>query len=94
MLGEHIWYLVSTAMNVGETLFELPWAKVLLYRVLRNAKGIFSFEMRGLRFEGALLTFYIRPADGEELPKIMQWMMNGVHDELRSFSRRSRRGST
>jgi hypothetical protein len=30
--------------------------------------------MRGLRFEGAALSFYIKPADGKELPKIMQWV--------------------
>jgi hypothetical protein len=47
--------------------------------VLRDAKGNYSFEMRGLKFEGALLTFYIKPADGKELPDIMQWMMNFVH---------------
>jgi hypothetical protein len=74
MLGEHVRYLVSTAVNVGEPLFELPWAKVLLYRVLRDAKGIYSFEICGLRFDGATFTFYIKPADGKELPKIMQWL--------------------
>jgi hypothetical protein len=25
------------------------------------------------------LSFYIEPADGFELPKIMQWLMNPVH---------------
>jgi hypothetical protein len=42
--------------------------------VLRDAKGNYSFEMRGLRFEGKLLSFYIKPADGKELPDIMQWI--------------------
>jgi hypothetical protein len=50
-----------------------------LCRVLRDAKGIYSFEMCGLTFEGATLAFYIKPADGKELPDIMQWMMNFVH---------------
>jgi hypothetical protein len=84
ILGEHVWYLVSTAVNVGEILFELPWTEDPLCRVLRDAKGIFSFEIRGLKFEGATLTFYIRSADGKKPPDIMQWMMNFVHDELRS----------
>jgi hypothetical protein len=35
--------------------------------------------MRGLKFEGVLLVFYIKPADGKKLPDIMQWMMNVVH---------------
>jgi hypothetical protein len=94
MLGKHVWYLVSTMVNIGEPLFQLPWVENLLYRVLRDAKGIFSFEMCGLKFDGATLMFYIKPADGKELPKIMQRMMNFVHDELRSLSRRSRCDST
>jgi hypothetical protein len=52
----------------------LRWTEDLLCRVLRDAKGNFSFEMRGLRFEGATLSFYIKPADGKELPDIMQWV--------------------
>jgi hypothetical protein len=32
--------------------------------VFRDAKDVFSFEMRGLAFEGATLSFYIKPADG------------------------------
>jgi hypothetical protein len=74
MLAENVWYSIGTAVNVGEPLFELPWAKNLFSRVLRDAKGMFSFEMRGLAFEGATLSFYIKPADGLELPKIMQWL--------------------
>jgi hypothetical protein len=74
LLGEHVWYLVGTAVNVGEPLFQLRWTEKLLCRVLRDAKGIFSFEMCGLAFEGATLSFYIKPADGKELPKIMQWI--------------------
>jgi hypothetical protein len=69
-----MWYLVSTAVNIGETLFQLRWTEDLLGRVLRDAKGNFSFEMRGLMFEGAELSFYIKPADGEEPPDIMQWI--------------------
>jgi hypothetical protein len=74
VLAEDVWYFISTAANVGEPLFLLPWAKVLFSRVLRDAKGMFSFEMRGLVLEGATLSFCIKPADGFELPKIMQWV--------------------
>jgi hypothetical protein len=49
MLGEHVWYLVSTAVNIGDPLFELPWTVNLFYCVLRDAKGNFSFEIRGLK---------------------------------------------
>jgi hypothetical protein len=73
-LREHVWYGVRTAVNVGEPLFRLGWAVVLLYRVLREAKKRFGFEMRGFRLDGKWLIFYIKPADGKELPKIMQWI--------------------
>jgi phage/plasmid primase-like uncharacterized protein len=85
---------VRTAVNIGEPLFLLGWAVVLLHRVLREAKKRFAFEMRGSRLDGKWLTFYIKPVDGLKLPKITQWMMNGVHDERSSLSRRSRYGST
>jgi hypothetical protein len=42
--------------------------------VFRDAKRNYSFEMRGLKLEGATLSFYIKPEDGKELPKIMQWI--------------------
>jgi hypothetical protein len=74
VLAEDVWYSVSTVANIGEPLFLLLWAKVLFHRVLRDAKGIFSFEIRGLKMEGATLSFCIKPADGLELPKIMQWL--------------------
>jgi hypothetical protein len=35
---------------------------------------MFTFEMRGFALEGKRLSFYIRPADGFLLPKIMQWL--------------------
>ncbi|MDR0637857.1 MAG: hypothetical protein LBG27_02970 [Spirochaetaceae bacterium] len=73
-LAENVWYEVRTAVNIGEPLFRLPEAKVLLHRVLRETKARYGFEMRGLRLEGAWLTFYIKPDDGLQLPLIMQWM--------------------
>jgi hypothetical protein len=73
-LAENVWYEVRTAINVGEPLFQLAWAAALFYRVLREAKGKFGFEMRGLKIEGVWLSFYIKPAEGLKLPKIMQWL--------------------
>jgi hypothetical protein len=73
-LAEDVWYEVQTAVNISEPLFPLWWAAVLLYRVLREAKGRFKFEMRGLKIEGCTLSFYIKPTNGLELPKIMQWL--------------------
>ncbi|MDR0637446.1 MAG: hypothetical protein LBG27_00850 [Spirochaetaceae bacterium] len=39
--------------------------------VLRETKARYGFDMRGLRLEGARLTFYIKPEDGFMLPLIM-----------------------
>jgi hypothetical protein len=63
---------VGTEVNIGEPLFKLPAAVALLHRVLREVKGFYPFELRGLRLEGARLTFYIKPDDGFMLPLIMQ----------------------
>ncbi|MDR0637675.1 MAG: hypothetical protein LBG27_02020 [Spirochaetaceae bacterium] len=73
-LQQNVWYRVGTEVNIGDPLFRLPWTKVLLHRVLREAKKRFSFEMRGLKVEGARLTFYIKPNDGLQLPNIMQFL--------------------
>jgi hypothetical protein len=62
-------------INDGEPLLrEQQRAKALLFRLLFEAKGMFTFEMRGFALEGARLSFYIKPADGFLLPKIMQWI--------------------
>ncbi|MDR1469001.1 MAG: hypothetical protein LBT00_06880 [Spirochaetaceae bacterium] len=73
-LAENVWYEVRTEINVGEPLFRLAWAVTLFYRVLIETKAKFGFEMRGLVLNEAWLSFYIRPANGLELPKIMQWL--------------------
>jgi hypothetical protein len=66
---------VRTAINDGEPLFrEQQRAKALLFRLLIEAKEMFTFQMRGFALEGELLSFYIKPADGFQLPKIMQWL--------------------
>ncbi|MDR0638769.1 MAG: hypothetical protein LBG27_07715 [Spirochaetaceae bacterium] len=58
-LQQNVWYKVGTEVNIGEPLFQLSWAKALLHRVLREIRKRYPFEMRGLKLEGARLTFYI-----------------------------------
>jgi REP element-mobilizing transposase RayT len=66
---------VRTAVNNREPIFQDKWrAGALLLRVLREVKKMFPFEMRGFALEGARLSFYIKPADGFQLPAIMQWL--------------------
>jgi hypothetical protein len=64
-------------------------AVVLLCRVLIEARVLFPFEMCGLMIGDEWLSFYIKPADGYELPKSMQWMMT-----ISSLSKRFHAGST
>jgi hypothetical protein len=42
--------------------------------VLFEAYVLFGFELRGLKFNGAEVLFYIKPADGLKLPEIMKWI--------------------
>jgi hypothetical protein len=43
-------------------------------RVLFEARGLFTFELRGFALEEGYLSFYIKPEDGFRLPEIMQWI--------------------
>ena len=81
-LAENVWYGVRTEVNIGEPLFRLTWAQTLLYRALLETMAHFGFEMRGFKLDGAWLSFYIKPADGLELPKIMQWVKQISSDGL------------
>jgi hypothetical protein len=42
--------------------------------VFRETQKRYVFEVRAMRLAGDLLTFYIKPADGFQLPRIMKWM--------------------
>jgi hypothetical protein len=55
-------------------LFQVRQALALFRRVFEETKQRFVFEIMGLRLEGEWLFFYIRPADGFELPDILKWM--------------------
>jgi hypothetical protein len=79
VLAKNVWYKVETAVNSAEPLFQLEFAAVLLYRVLCEATGRFAFEMRGLATGDEGLSFYIKPADGFQLPRIMQWVKQRPH---------------
>jgi hypothetical protein len=49
-------------------------ALALFAKVFRETKLRFVFEIRGLCLADDWLTFYIKSADGLELPAIMQWL--------------------
>jgi REP element-mobilizing transposase RayT len=78
-----VWYEIRTRVNNREPLFRLGTgaaatvpnkALALFAKVFRETKRRFVFEVRGLCVEDDWLTFYIKPADGLELPAIMKWL--------------------
>jgi REP element-mobilizing transposase RayT len=68
------WYWVSTDVNNREGVFRLPRAVRLLREVLSEARGVYEFEVRGLRVDADRVSFYINAVDGFQLPDIMQWI--------------------
>jgi hypothetical protein len=78
-----VWYEIRTRINNREPLFRLGTgaaatvpnkALALFAKVFRETKLRFVFEVRGLCLADDWLTFYIKPADGLELPAIMKWL--------------------
>jgi REP element-mobilizing transposase RayT len=73
-LTQDAWYEVRTAINNREPLFRRRQAVAIFCRVFGEARERFAFDLRGLRVVEEHLSFYIRPADGLQLPAIMQWV--------------------
>jgi REP element-mobilizing transposase RayT len=71
-LKQGVWYEIRTRVNNREPLFRRYTALALFARVFHETRNRFDFEIQGLRLEDDWLTFYIKPADGLELPAIMQ----------------------
>ncbi|MDR3356888.1 MAG: transposase [Spirochaetaceae bacterium] len=74
MLKQGVWYEISTRVNNRKPLFRRRRALALFDRVFRETERRFVFEVRGLTLAGDRLAFYIKPADGFELPDIMKWL--------------------
>jgi REP element-mobilizing transposase RayT len=86
ILAAGAWYLVGTAVNNREPLFWSPEERARFKQVLCEARERYAFVLCGLRFSGPTVSFYIKPADGFQLPEIMQWIKQtyslryNVHD--------------
>jgi hypothetical protein len=74
ILAQDAWYEVRTAINNREPLFCRRQAIAIFCRVFGEARERFAFELRGFRLVEEQMSFYIRPADGLQLPAIMQWV--------------------
>jgi hypothetical protein len=77
-LKQDVWYEIRTRVNNEEPLFGPHRAREkalgVFNRVFRLSRVKYEFQFRRLRLSGDLLTFYIKPADGLQLPAIMQWL--------------------
>jgi hypothetical protein len=77
-LKQDVWYEIRTRVNNGEPLFGKHRARekalAVFYRVFRLSRVKYAFDFRRLRLSGDLLSFYIKPEDGFQLPDIMQWL--------------------
>jgi REP element-mobilizing transposase RayT len=73
-LRQGAWYEIHTAVNNRKPLFQSRKALRLFERVLDDTAARFDFEIRGLCLKDAWLVFNIKPADGFQLPRIMQWL--------------------
>ncbi|MDR0629585.1 MAG: transposase [Treponema sp.] len=73
-LRKDVWYEIHTRINNREPLFRRRDALVVFAQALRQAAARFGFVLYGLQMVDDRLRFYIKPADGFELPKIMKWI--------------------
>jgi hypothetical protein len=74
LLVQDAWYEIRTAMNNHEPLFRRRQTIAIFCRVFGEARERFAFELRGFALVEERLSFYIKPADGLQLPAIMQWV--------------------
>jgi hypothetical protein len=74
LLVQVAWYEVRTAVNNREPLFQRRQAIAIFCRVFGEAGRRFAFGLRRFALVKERLSFYIRPADGLQLPAIMQWL--------------------
>jgi REP element-mobilizing transposase RayT len=74
LLKQGVWYKVRTRINNREPLFRYAAALRVFAGVFRDARLRFVFEIRALCLVDDWLSFYIKPADGFELPNIMKWL--------------------
>lgn len=68
------YYHVSTRANRGEMIFTTRVIKEMFLKVLREAKGKYSFRIENFCIMGNHFHLMIRPESGSSLSAIMQWV--------------------
>jgi REP element-mobilizing transposase RayT len=74
ILEQGVWYKIRTRINNREPLFRYAAALALFAKVFGETERRFVFKIRALCLADDWLSFYIKPADGFELPAIMKWL--------------------
>jgi REP element-mobilizing transposase RayT len=74
ILVPDVWYKIFTAVNRHEPIFLDRDAVDLFNRTLCETGERFPCEVRHLVISADSVSFYIKPADGLQLPEIMQWL--------------------
>ena len=74
-------YHVTARINRGEKIFLVPEDRDLFIDTLKRAKKKFNFSLKNFCIMGNHIHFLIKPAPGESLSKIMQWIL-GVYAQL------------
>jgi REP element-mobilizing transposase RayT len=71
-LKQGVWYKIRTRINNREPLFRYAAALALFAEVFGETRLRFVFKIRALCLVDDWLSFYIKPANGLELPDIMK----------------------
>ncbi|MDR1230980.1 MAG: transposase, partial [Spirochaetaceae bacterium] len=74
ILEPDVWYKIFTLVNRHEQIFLDRDAVELFNRTLLETGERFPCEVRHLVIQADSVSFYIKPADGLQLPEIMQWL--------------------
>jgi REP element-mobilizing transposase RayT len=74
ILVPDVWYKIFTAVNRHEPIFLDRDAVELFNLTLLEMGERFPCEVRYLVIQADSVSFYIKPADGLQLPEIMQWL--------------------
>ncbi len=69
-------YHVVARANRGEFIFDTDQLKTLFLSVVERAKKKYSFTIRNFCIMSNHIHFIIRPGEGENLSRIMQWILS------------------
>jgi REP element-mobilizing transposase RayT len=71
-------YFVSSEINRGETAFDHSDLQSLLDAVITEAHTRYKFELWDMQIKGNFFNCRIKPAFGQNLSRIMQWVKSVV----------------